>query len=167
MGRNGAPAVGAMLWRARIRFIVAFTAVGTAVHHWHGWLGWALGLAVAGGLMLFELPGWWRYVTTGEHDRPPEEPRLAGTARFRQPGTTNVRLLSVGGDRARVARRLGHITGLDEVAVDDLLDAVPTALPRRLSVTSAEEAVNALRDVGAEARMRIQPIGLAEGHSTS
>ena len=147
--------VAARLWRARARAIVAVTALGTAVTWKPGWIGWALGLIAATGVVVFEFGQWWQYVLNGERRDPPAPPRLSGSGRFREAGTTTVWLQSVGTRPDLVRRRLRFMTGLDEAQLDSLTTGVPAALPDRLSLSSAELVVDGLRSAGAEAQLLI------------
>jgi hypothetical protein len=104
-------------------------------------------------VLLFEIREWWD--DTSERRGGPAREELSGPARFREPGTTGVRLLGVGGRPEAVARRLRYVTDLDDAAVADLMARVPVALPTTLSLRSAERVVDGLRNAGADAQLRI------------
>jgi hypothetical protein len=139
--------------------IAAVIAVGTAVTHWSGWFGWAVGLFAGAGLLLFDFQRWWAYLSRGEREDPPARPRLSGSARFQETGTTCVQLISVG-DRPRlVAMRLRAVTGLSDAQVAELMARAPARLPAAVSFRSAGHIVQALRAAGASAHLVVHGTG--------
>lgn len=105
--------------------------------------------------MLFEFRKWWDYVSRGEQESPSLEPHVSGSARFREPGMTSVRLISLGDQPNILAMRLRVITGLTDLEIATLMDSVPTTLTDHISLSSAERIVDALRAAGAHAELLV------------
>jgi hypothetical protein len=144
------------LWYSRARLIAAGVAFVTAVAYWHGWLGWAIGTFAAAGLVLFEFRRWWDYVARGEPESRQPQRRLSGSARFREPGTTAVRLVSVGEASHLVAMELRIITQGGEEEVARLMTNVPTTVTDHVSLDSAGHIVDSLRAAGAQAHVLVR-----------
>lgn len=150
------PAVAwARITRAAPRLFTVTMALAIAVTTWSGVWGWLVGLLAVVAGTVFEFHRWWEYVLHGQR-RP--IPRLAGSHRFRQPGSTRVVLVDAGPRPAEVSRCLARVTKCDKTTARRILDETPTIAVMDVSLTSAEHVVTALLAAGADARLQIQEI---------
>ena len=150
------------VWLTRWRFVGAAMALCGAVVYRPGWLGWTLGGIAAAGLVFFEFRRWWDYVREGHPVSTDPEPPPSGSARFREPGSIDVRLVSVGSHPNLVAMRLRSITGEDPHRVRQLMAGAPLSVMTDVSLRSATAVVDALRAAGATAHVLVR-----EGPGTS
>lgn len=144
------------LWLTRWRFLSGAMALGGAIAYWPGWLGWAIGGTVAAGLVLFELGRWWDYVREGHPVSTHPEPLPSGSARFREPGSIGVQLVSVGSHPNLVAMRLRLITREEPHRVQQLMARAPLSLTTSVSLRSATAIADALSAAGATAHILVQ-----------
>jgi hypothetical protein len=149
------PVVWARLCRSRLRLWSAVIALTTAVRVWPGVVGWLVGGFAALGLIFFEFGRWKDYVLDGP-ETPTEPARLSGSARYRQPGTTRVVLVSVGAHPHLVAMRVRRVAGVDQADAIRIIDRAPTTVVEHISLPSAEKAVAALTAAGAVARLELE-----------
>jgi hypothetical protein len=146
------------LWLTRWRFLGAVMALAGAVAYWPGWVGWTVGGVAAAGLVLFESRRWWEYVRDGESLTTGPEPLPSGSARFREPGSIAVRLVSVGRHPNLVAMRLQLITSEGPHHVRELMTGAPTSLTTKVSLRSAAHIVDALTAAGATAHVVVRDV---------
>jgi hypothetical protein len=119
-------------------------------------VGWLVGGFAALGLIFFEFGRWKDYVLDGPETSPETNP-LSGHARFREPGTTRVVLVSAGAQPNLLVMRLRRVVGVDQAEAIRMMNRVPTTIVEHVSLPSAERVVTALAAAGGHARLELEP----------
>ncbi len=106
----------------------------------------------------------WRAVRADLH--PAISARQSGSARFRQPGTTRVVLVSVGPNQDRVITIVRLVARVDQERARNMVAGVPSLLAEHVGLASADLIVESLAAVGAATRVEHEETWVSEPPAT-